>query len=144
MTPNSANISQIKTMLIEMAAESAELKAAVGGVLADMVADWLVPQYLLAVREQLASLPAGPERLKVLRLTANDLTALRRGDNSAARLALSRERLAFERMRVERDKHAEFWKWTEEPEIQRKLWPRRRNGISEKTLRKIERELNLL
>jgi hypothetical protein len=144
MTSNGATISQVKVMLTEMAAESAELKATVGGTLTDVVADWLVPQYLLAVREQLAALPNGPERLKVLRLMANDLAALRRGDQGAARLVLDRERLAFERICVERAKNAEFWKWTKQPEIRRKLWPRKRGGFSTRTIRKIERELRLL
>jgi hypothetical protein len=143
MTTNGANISQVKAMLTEMAAESAELKAAAGGTLTDMVADWLVPQYVLAVREQLAALPNGPERLKMLRLTANDLVAIRRGDQGAARLVLDRERLVFDRMCVERDKNAEFCKWTKRPEIRSKLWPPKRNGLTPKTLRKIERELNL-
>jgi hypothetical protein len=144
MTLDRSTISQVKAMLTEMAAESAELKAAAGGSLMDVAADWVVPQYVLAVREQLAVLPAGPERLKVLRLAANDLAALRRGDLGAARLVLDRERLAFDRICVERAKNAEFWKWTKQPDIRRKLWPRKQNGLSEKTIGKIERELKLV
>ena len=56
-------------------------------------AGWLTPQYLLAVREQLAALPEGPERFKLLRLAAGDVVALQRGGHSAARLQLDREKL---------------------------------------------------
>ena len=62
----------------------------VDGSLTDLVADWLMPQYVMAAREQLAAVPNGAERWKVLRMTANDLVALRRCDLNAARLALER------------------------------------------------------
>jgi hypothetical protein len=83
------NVAGVKAMLLDMAAETR-----------------------LLVREQLAGLPNGPERFKLVRLVTTDLTALRRGDHSAERLVLDRERLAFERECVERAKVAEFWKWT--------------------------------
>jgi len=143
MTANGATMAPAQAVLAEMAAETAELKRALGGSITETVADWLTPQYVLAAREQLDAANAA-ERWKLLRLMAGDLTALRRGDLSAERLALERERLAFERMCVERAQEAEFWKWTKRPDIRRKLWPRKRDGLSEKTLRKIERELNLL
>jgi hypothetical protein len=144
MTTNGATIPQVKAMLTEMAAESAELKAAVGGALTEVFADWLVPQYALAVRGQLAALPDGPERLKLLRLASIDLVAFQRGKHNADRLVLERERLAVERARIKRNQNAEFWKWTKKPEIRRKLYPPGRGGISKTTIRKIERELNLL
>ncbi len=127
-----------------MASEAAQFKAVAGGEITDMAADWLAPQYLLAVRGQLAVLPEGPERMKLLRLAANDLVAFRRGNHSAARLVLDRERLAVERARIKRNQNAEFWKWTKKPEIRRKLYPPGRGGISKTTLRKVERELNLM
>jgi hypothetical protein len=71
--------SSIKTMLAEMAAESKELRVAAGGPLTDVVADWLVPQYVESAREQLAA-ASDAERWKVLRFAANDLVALRRGE----------------------------------------------------------------
>ena len=131
-------------MLTDMAAETRDLKHAVDGSITEIMANWLASQYALVVREQLAGLPSGPERFKLVRLVTTDLTALRRGDHSAERLVLDRERLAFERECVERAKAAEFWKWTKQPEIRRKLWPQKRNGITQKTLRKVERELNLI
>jgi len=129
---------------MKMASETAEFKAAVGGSLADVAADWLVSQYLPALRSQLASLPDGPERMKMLRLSANDFVAFRRGDHSAARLHLDRERLAFDRKCAERAKFSEFWKWTKRPSIKNKLWPPKKRGISKTTWRKIENELKLL
>jgi hypothetical protein len=99
MKPNTPNMPQIKAMLIAMAAETAELQAAVGGALTDVAADWLTPQYLLAVREQLAALPAGPEQFKLLRLAAGDVVALQRGGTSAARLQLDREKLELDRQK---------------------------------------------
>ena len=97
MKPNTPNTPQIKAMLIAMAAETAELQAAVGGALTDVAAGWLTPQYLLAVREQLTALPAGPEQFKLLRLAAGDVVALQRGGTSAARLQLDREKLELDR-----------------------------------------------
>lgn len=115
-----------------MAAEAAGLKAAVGGTLTDVVADWLVPQYVLAAREQLSTLPQGAERWKVLRLTASDLVALRRGDHSAARLALESKKFEEE---LRQRRVAE--------ERQRK-GPPQRQGLSPETLQRIEQELHLL
>src|SRR5713101_309222 len=128
-------LEEIKQLLQQMAAESAELKAAVGSTLTDVVAEWLIHQYVVAAREQLAAVPNGSERWKLLRITANDLVALRRGDHSAARLTLERERLVFERACVERNKEAEFWEWTKRPEIKRKLWPKKRGGLTKKALK---------
>jgi hypothetical protein len=101
MTPNTANNPQIKAMLVAMAAETDELKAAVGGSITDVAAGWLTPQYLLAVREQLAALPEGPERFKLLRLAAGDVVALQRGGHSADRLQLDREKLELERQKYQ-------------------------------------------
>ena len=129
-------------MLTGLVAEAAELKRIASGSITDAVADWLAPQYLLAAREKLDG-AEGARRWEILHSFVQDWAMLRRGDHSAARLQLDRERLAFERKCAERAKLSEFWKWTKRPEIKRKLWPPKRKGISEKMLRKIERELNL-
>jgi hypothetical protein len=57
-------------------------------------------------------------------LCAN-LTALRRGDLSAERLAVEQQRLALEKSRTEQEMEKQFWAWTERPEIQAKLYPHR-------------------
>jgi len=141
-TPGS-NLAETKSLLLNMVAEALELKQASGGSVTDALAGWLAPQYLLAAREKLAG-AEGARRWEILRLFAQDWATLRRGDHSAARLQLDRERLAFERKCAERAKFSEFWKWTKRPEIKRKLWPPKQGGISKKTFRKIERELHLL
>jgi hypothetical protein len=94
-----SNLVEVKAMLTEMAAETEDLKRVVGGSITDVAAGWLTPQYLLAVREQLAALPEGPERFKLLRLAAGDVVALQRGGHSAARLQLDREKLELERQK---------------------------------------------
>ena len=86
-------------MLTEMAAETEDLKRALGGSVTDVAAGWLTPQYLLAVREQLAALPAGPEQFKLLRLAVGDVVALQRGGTSVARLQLDREKLELDRQK---------------------------------------------
>jgi len=140
--PNS-NLAETKSLLLGMVAEAADLKRAAGGSITDAVADWLAPQYLLAGREKLSGTD-GAARWEILRSFVQDWAMLRRGEHSAARLVLDRERLAFERKCAERAKMSEFWKWTKRPEIKRKLWPPKRGGISKSTFRKIERELNLM
>ena len=143
MNRDDSNLAETKSLLLNMKAEAADLKRAAGGSITDTVADWLTPQYLLAAREKLAG-SEGTRRWEILRAFVQDWTMLRRGEHSAARLQLDRERLAFERKCAERAKMSEFWKWTKRPEIKNKLWPPKRKGISKATFRKIERELNLL
>jgi hypothetical protein len=141
--PANPRIAETVSALREMTADAAELKRAAGGSITDTVAGWLAPQYLLAVREKFSG-AEGARRWEVLRLFVQDWAMLRRGEHTAARLQLDRKRLAFERKCAERAKNAEFWKWTKRPEIKRKLWPHKRNGLTKTQLRKIERELNLL
>jgi len=90
---------EIKAMLSEMAAETEELKSAAGGSITDIAADWLAAQYLAAVRQYLATLPDGPQRLKLLRQATADAVALQRGGHSAARLQLDREKLELQRQK---------------------------------------------
>jgi len=94
-----STFAEIKAMLAEMAAETEELKAAAGGSITDIAADWLAAQYLAAVRQQLATLPEGPQRLKLLRQATGDVVALQRGGHSAARTQLDREKLEFARQK---------------------------------------------
>ena len=143
MNPLDSNLAGTKSLLLNMVAEVQEFKQAAGGSVTDAVAGWLAPQYLLAAREKLDG-AEGARRWEILRLFAQDWATLRRGDHSAARLQLDRERLAFERKCAERAKFSEFWKWAKRPEIKRKLYPPGRGGVSKATLRKVERELNLM
>jgi hypothetical protein len=92
-----SNFSEIKALLAELAAETEELKKAAGGSITEVMADWVAGQYMLALREELASRPKGPERFALLRRAAGDVAALQRSSQRAARLALDREKLALER-----------------------------------------------
>ena len=60
--------------------------------LTDQAAAWVTVRYLLAVRKLIENQTGGAPDLKVLREFSRDLVALRRGDQSAARLKLKQER----------------------------------------------------
>lgn len=98
-----SRFAQATAALLAMTAEADELKRAVGGSITNAVADWLAPQYALAAREQLAGLQ-GEARLKLLRTFAQDWALLRKGDQTAERLRIERERLAL----AERDSLGKF------------------------------------
>ena len=93
MIPPNSNLANAQTMLREMVAEALELKAATGGSVTDAVAAWLAPQYLLAAREKLTATD-GAGRFEVLRTFMQDWAMLLRGDHSAERLHIEREKLA--------------------------------------------------
>jgi len=147
---NNSNLDQTKTLLADMAAQARELSSAAGGSITDAMADWLAPQYLMAAHKKLSA-AEGDRRWEILRMIVQDSAMLRRGDQMADRLSIERERLkldqqrlVFDRKCAEKIKFSEFWKWTKCPEIKNKLWPPKKGGISEATMRKIESELNLL
>lgn len=127
--PLSADAEKTKAALLEIAAEAGAFKAVASGALADMVADWIIAQYATVAREQLKAATTPMERWNVLRLTARDICALRRGDHSAGRLALEREKFEEE----VRETKEERWK-QEHPE---------ERVLTMETLEKIERELGL-
>jgi hypothetical protein len=89
----------LPALLAEMAAEVQELTRAAGGSIADVAADWITAQYMLALRKQLAATPDAPEQLKLMQRAAADVAPLRRGGHSAARLQLDREELEFKRQK---------------------------------------------
>jgi hypothetical protein len=107
------------------------------------VADWLAPQYLQAAREKLSG-AQGAQRWEILRVFVQDWAMLRRGDHSAARLQLDREELDWQRANGKLQKEQEFREWIQRPEIREEFLPKSKGGISPETLKKIERELNLL
>jgi hypothetical protein len=98
-TVKDAKFAELKNMLAEMNAETEELARAAGGSIADVAADWLAAQYLHSLRRHLATLPEGPERVKLLRQATGDVVALQRASHSAARLKLERERLDLEQQK---------------------------------------------
>jgi hypothetical protein len=140
--PNS-NLAKTKSLLLEMVAETEDLKQAAGGSVTDAVAGWLGAQYLLAARERLTATD-GNGRFDVLRMFMQDWAMLRRGDHSAARLQLDREELDWQRATSNSQKEQEFREWIQRPEIRREFLPELSRGISPETLKKIEDELRLL
>ena len=98
-TVKDAKFAEIKNLLAEMKAETEELASAAGGSIADVAADWLAAQYLHSLRRHLATLPEGPERVKLLRQSVCDVVALQRASLSAARLRVERERLELEQQK---------------------------------------------
>jgi hypothetical protein len=143
VSASGSNLAETKSLLLEMVAEAQALKSAAGGSVTDAVAAWLAPQYLLAAREKLSATD-GAGRLEVLRTFLHDWTLLRRGDHSAARLQLDREELDWQRANGQAQKEKEFREWIRRPEVLAEFLPKIKPGISQETLRKIERELKLL
>ena len=94
---------ELTSALLEVAAETEALNRALGRSVTEVMADWVAAQYLLAARKQLAALPEGPERVKLLRLAAADVVALQRGSHWDHRLQLDREKLKLEREKFEVD-----------------------------------------
>jgi hypothetical protein len=108
-----------------------------------LLAGWLAPQFLLAVRKKLESSDENA-RFEVLRTFVQDWALLRRGDHSAARLQLEREELELQRANGQAQKEREFWEWLQRPEIREGILPNAKRGFTAETLAKIERELRLL
>jgi len=98
-TVKDAKFAELNATLAETKAETEELARTAGGSIADVAADWLAAQYLHSLRRHLATLPEGPERVKLLRQATGDVTALQRASHSAARLKLERERLELEQQK---------------------------------------------
>ena len=108
----------METMLAEVTAEMAEWKGAAGGSIFEVAAGWLAPHYLMSVRGELAGLPPGLERFKLLRLAVGDAVVLQRGGHYAARLQLEREWLARDQQK-HRDARA-----AAQPESQKRRDPK--------------------
>ena len=138
------NLSETKDQLADLVQEAVELRRAAGGSVTTRVFEWLVPQYAVAAREQAGNARTPDERWMVFRQMAFDLAPVRRGEIEAERLVLECERLAFDRARAKANTEKERWKWTKRADVQNKLYPPNKGGLTKRTLRKIERELNLL
>lgn len=103
-----------------MAAETAGLEEAAGGSITDTVARWLASRYAATACEQLEDL-TGSDRMKFLSEFVRDWALLRRGDHTAARLQLDRERLDLARGLGESELVEKFEQWLGNPEIKRLL-----------------------
>lgn len=140
-----------------MAAETAALRLPSGGTVADTLAEWLATRYVIAAR-RLAD-EAGDDGLDLATLAklSADVVALRKGDHSA-------ERLRMERERSEQFMQARFEEWLKQPGmVERicgpKLTPEEKEarmrkifgvgervsrGLSEQALAEIEKAARLL
>src|SRR6266542_1509247 len=126
--------------------------------LTDTVAHWLAARYAVATRRVAET--GGREGWRLLREMCGDVVELRKGDHSAERLRIERERLELEKAKSEeqiRQKLPELVKkfgtscgsLSEEERAQRMreifgLPPERKNGLSAETLAKIERAAKLI
>jgi len=99
-------------LLGQMADDGEELKQAVKEPLTDKLALWVAARYIVATKALSAA--EGEESWRLLREFCGDIVALRKGDHSAERLKLERERLEHERELDHRDVQKLCQKWAEE------------------------------
>jgi hypothetical protein len=90
-----------------------------------------------------SSIPEDAEtELRQIRQFLADILALRRGDLSAQRIHLERQRLAIEQTRNTETLETLFWEWTKRPDIQARLYPHRDpDKIRRDTVRLLDRHL---
>ena len=129
-------------VLLGVVAEGAALNTAAGGAMADAVATWLGPQYLVAAKEKMEAADDA-ERYAALQAFIADWARLRRGEHLAGRLQLKREELELRRAKMAWQKEMEFDYWIKRPDIREKYFPEKTGGITPETLAKIEKELRL-
>jgi phage terminase Nu1 subunit (DNA packaging protein) len=132
--------------------------------LSDMLTHWLAARYAVATRRLAET--SGPEGWRLLREMCGDIVELRKGDHSAERLRLDRERLALAKEKAEQWTDEKLEELLKQPETRQRLCgqglsaeerarrmreifglpPQReeKNGLTPETLAKIERAVKLL
>lgn len=118
---NGNGVSETKTVLRSMIAESESLELETGRNTSDILANWLVVQYVSASNRIAQKAGDAGIDLPTLSTLATDVVALRRGDHNAARLRLESERLEIERNRSEQHMNACFEEWLKQPGIAERL-----------------------
>ncbi len=101
-------------LIRHMDADSTELNQASKVPLTDLLAQRLSARYVLATKLLSQSNAGDDIDLKLLRDLCGDIVALRKGDHSAERLKIERERLDFERDQLRKLRDQEFWEWARE------------------------------
>ncbi|MCE9609885.1 MAG: hypothetical protein K8R23_06710 [Chthoniobacter sp.] len=101
---------EIQAALVAMALEAKEAKQIAGGSVTEVVTGWVAARYAQAAREQLAE-REGEERLELLHTLAQDWALLRKGDQTAERLDIERERLLVEQKRQLYAENDSVWRW---------------------------------
>jgi hypothetical protein len=104
--------------------------------LTDTLALWVVARCAVATR--VVAETGGQEGWRLLRELCGDIVELRKGDHSAVRLQIERERLELEKEQSEKRVREKVEK------LQKQLQKKRKGGISRKALREIERAANIL
>ncbi len=138
--------------------DAAEWEREDRALLTDTMAHWLAARYAVATRRVAET--GGREGWRLLREMCGDVVELRKGDHSAERLRIDRQRLELEKAKSEeqiRQKLPELVKrfganrgsLSEEERAQRMreifgLPPERKNGLSPETLAEIERAAKLI
>ncbi len=87
--------------------------------LTDSLAHWIAARFALATRTVAEA--QGEEGWRLLRDLCHDLVELRRGDHSAERLRLDRERIAMERDRESQRTAEELLAWAMEPKNRERI-----------------------
>ncbi len=141
--PNESAGSPVRVMVAKMAGLAGEGKSA-DATLADLAANWLAAQYLMAVHEKLEGEPPGGDDLEELRQCAADVARFQRGELQAAKLALDRARLAALIERDEAELEKEFWKFTRREKISLMLWPPGTRGRSERMTAMVAKAAKLM
>src|SRR5437867_2193566 len=123
-------------------ADSAALPQPLAGPLTDKLAHWVAPRYAAAPQAPSAMDDDPETELRRLREFCGDIVALRRGDISAGRLGVAQGRLAVLQAETDAQKEKEFWTWTQRPDIQAKLYPKRDpDQIRRDVVRMLDEEL---
>jgi hypothetical protein len=79
-----------------------------------------------------------------LRQFANDISRLRRSTLSDDYLQIQRDWLSLGQSNTADKKEKEFWKWTTRPDIEKKLFPDRRRGMTPEQLYQFEKDTCLM
>lgn len=106
----------------ELAADAGELAAVAGGRLADHLGTVVTARYAAALAGWDGEATEDfRRRLRALRGLCQDIVELRRGDHSAARLQMERERLERDRERTEEEIVRHFKRWVEIPAMRNRV-----------------------
>ena len=92
--------------------DAAEWQAEGRPPLTDTLALWVAARYAVATRRVAET--EGVAGWRLLREMCNDLVELRKGEHSAARLRMERERLELERAQERKKTEEEYWAWARE------------------------------
>jgi hypothetical protein len=116
--------------------DATEWNAEGRALLTDTLALWLAARYAVATRRMAET--GGREGWRLLREMCGDIVELRKGDHTAGRLQIERERLELEKEQSEKRVREKV------EELQKQSAKKRKGGISDKALKEIERAAKLL